>query len=172
MAFSPEKVEEEKIMSLFDAMRWAPSSRNEQPWRMVYATRENVEAYERMGGLLTPDNQYARNGYMLGIICAVKKFHDRDQENFHFMYDTGSAVENFFLQAVSLDLICHVMSGFDKVRVYTDFNIPKDDVVAVAMIAVGYPGDPTGLNVEKKKKHDEPRMRKPLEDFMFKETWR
>ena len=38
-AFSDQPVEPEKIKSLFEAARWAPSSLNEQPWLYIYATK-------------------------------------------------------------------------------------------------------------------------------------
>ena len=38
-AYSDMLVAEEKIQSLFEAARWAPSSMNEQPWTYLYATR-------------------------------------------------------------------------------------------------------------------------------------
>ncbi len=36
-AFSDKPVEQEKIKSLFEAARWAPSSINDQPWTYLYA---------------------------------------------------------------------------------------------------------------------------------------
>ena len=36
-AFLDKPIEEEKIMSLFEAARWAPSAYNEQPWRFLIA---------------------------------------------------------------------------------------------------------------------------------------
>ena len=44
-AFSNRIVEEEKIRSLFEAVRWAPSSMNEQPWRFIL-TYKGEAAYE------------------------------------------------------------------------------------------------------------------------------
>ena len=34
-----EELDEDTIMSLFEAARWAPSSYNNQPWRFIYAKR-------------------------------------------------------------------------------------------------------------------------------------
>ena len=39
-AYADREIEVEKIHSLFEAARWAPSSLNEQPWYYVYATRD------------------------------------------------------------------------------------------------------------------------------------
>ena len=37
-AFSERLIEPENIRSMFEAARWAPSSRNEQPWAYLIAT--------------------------------------------------------------------------------------------------------------------------------------
>src|SRR5881628_695169 len=40
-AFSDRVVEPEKLRSLFEAARWAPSSFNEQPWSFIVATMKD-----------------------------------------------------------------------------------------------------------------------------------
>jgi nitroreductase len=37
-----EELDEDTIMSLFEAARWAPSSYNNQPWRFIYAKRNTL----------------------------------------------------------------------------------------------------------------------------------
>jgi len=34
-----EELDDDTIMSLFEAARWAPSSYNNQPWRFIYAKK-------------------------------------------------------------------------------------------------------------------------------------
>jgi hypothetical protein len=41
--FSSRAVEKSKLLSILEAARWAPSSRNEQPWRYIVFTNENPE---------------------------------------------------------------------------------------------------------------------------------
>ena len=43
VAFDSKPVEFEKIHLLFEAAKWAPSGRNAQPWRFIFATREMPE---------------------------------------------------------------------------------------------------------------------------------
>lgn len=38
-AMSSEELSEPELMALFEAARWAPSSSNNQPWRILYARR-------------------------------------------------------------------------------------------------------------------------------------
>ena len=42
-AFSDKMVETDKLRSLFEAARWAPSSNNEQPWSFIIATKDERE---------------------------------------------------------------------------------------------------------------------------------
>jgi len=37
-----EELDNDTIMSLFEAARWAPSSYNNQPWRFIYAKRNTA----------------------------------------------------------------------------------------------------------------------------------
>jgi len=53
-SFLPKDVEEDKLKSLLEAARWAPSSMNEQPWRYYYATKENADAFNRLVACLVP----------------------------------------------------------------------------------------------------------------------
>ena len=41
-AFSEQPVESDKLLSLFEAARWSPSSANEQPWHFIVATKDGV----------------------------------------------------------------------------------------------------------------------------------
>jgi len=34
-----EELDDEDLMALFEAARWAPSSYNNQPWRFIYAEK-------------------------------------------------------------------------------------------------------------------------------------
>ena len=60
-AMSGEAVTEEELMSLFEAARWAPSSFNNQPWRILYARRD-TEHWPTFLGLLVEGNQRLGEG--------------------------------------------------------------------------------------------------------------
>src|SRR6185436_5243088 len=63
----------DELWRLFEAARWAPSSRNEQPWRFVVAHRDHSpEAFERLLSSLIGGNQsWARTAPAL-ILTAVQ----------------------------------------------------------------------------------------------------
>jgi nitroreductase len=54
--YSPRTVEPEKLLSILEAARWAPSSYNAQPWSFLVARKEEPEEFARMLSCLVPGN--------------------------------------------------------------------------------------------------------------------
>ena len=168
--FSSDKIDKEMIETLFEAARWTQSSRNTQPWRFIYATKDDPKNFECLANLLSEGNGYAKNAYLLLLGCAVLNYEDREGVNQHAQYDTGAAMNNIFLQAVSMDLIAHEIGGFDKERAFTQLNIPKN-VEPMAMMAIGYPTSPEEVEERFLEKQNRPRVRKTLKEIVFKDKW-
>jgi nitroreductase len=158
---------------LFEAARWAPSSRNEQPWRFVIAVkRRHPAAFERMLQSLTPKNQaWAADAPVL-LLVAVRLTHERDEiVNEHAWYDAGQAVAFLTLQATDLGLSVRQMQGFDTAAARTTCGVPAAFEPAVIM-AVGHAGDPAMLTVESHRSAErQPRARRPISDFVFDGQW-
>ncbi len=70
-AFSTRSVEKTKLLSILEAARWAPSSRNEQPWRYIVFTEDNPEKLKEAQSVLLEINSYAKRAPIL--ICAIAK---------------------------------------------------------------------------------------------------
>ena len=58
-AFSTRPVEFSKLLSILEAARWAPSSRNEQPWRYIVFTSDNPGMLKKAQSVLKEINDYA-----------------------------------------------------------------------------------------------------------------
>ncbi len=170
VAFSNEPIEDEKINSLFEALRWAPSSFNEQPWRIIYAVQKDKEEFDRLSSLLTEGNSWAKNAYILILVCSIPKFSYNAKPNRHYAYDSGAAMENLFLQAVSMDLMAHEMEGFDREKAHQILGVPND-IEPITMMAVGYHGDTETLSEKLKERESSPRSRKPFSEIIFKGRW-
>ncbi|MEQ9414437.1 MAG: nitroreductase family protein, partial [Cyclobacteriaceae bacterium] len=56
-SYLDKPVQQEKINSLFEAARWAPSSMNEQPWVYLYATKVQVELWNKLFNTLMEGNK-------------------------------------------------------------------------------------------------------------------
>ncbi|WP_276497457.1 nitroreductase family protein [Pontibacter litorisediminis] len=169
-AFSAERVSEEQLEALFEAARWAPSAMNEQPWRFVYAAKEE-EAFERLGSLLVEGNSWAKKAAALFVSIAKTSYDYNGNSNRHAWHDLGLATGNLLLQATGLGLHVHLMGGFDAAKAKQELGIP-DGYEAVAMGAVGYAGDPESLPETLKARELAPRKRKPLHEIAFKGEWK
>ena len=170
-AFAPRPVEREKLLSLLEAARWAPSSFNEQPWSFIVATREASAEFEQLLSCLAEFNQgWAKAAPVLMLSVAKLEFSRNNKPNRHAFHDVGLAAENLVLQAVALGLVAHQMAGFDGAKAREVFAIPTG-FEPVAAIAVGYQGDATTLPEKMRQGEMAPRERKPMADFVFTGRW-
>ncbi len=172
LAFDHKPVEEVKILKLFEAARWAPSSRNEQPWRFIYATGNDRAAFDNMLETLADGNRiWAQNVPLLILSIAAKNSSFNGKPNYYAMHDTGMSVGNLLVQATDMGLYVHQMGGFDKEMARKNLDIP-DGYDPVAMIAVGYRGNAEDLPADLQKREKTERTRKELNDFVFKSRWK
>jgi len=169
-AFEDRPVEPEKLRSLLEAARWAPSSNNEQPWRFLVAVKENKAEHDRLFNCLVEGNQkWADRAPVLLLSVAKLQFEDGSL-NRHALHDTGMAAENLVLQGMAIGLFAHQMAGFRIDQARGDCQIPEG-YEPVAMIAVGYPGDPALLSDRLRAREAQPRVRKPVTEFVYSATW-
>ena len=135
-AFSDQPVEREKILSIFEAARWTPSSRNEQPWAYIVARREDAENFAALLGVLVESNQvWAQNAPLLLLMLAHKLWEKEGTPNRVALYDLGQAAANLVVQATSLGLSTHQMGGFNVEAARALFHVAEGwDPVTVAAI--------------------------------------
>jgi nitroreductase len=163
-AMSGEPLNEDEILTLFEAARWAPSTYNEQEWRFLYARRETPQ-WQTFFDLLVEGNQaWCKNAAMLVVIIAHKVFSQNGKPNPVHLFDVGAAFENLALQGAAMGLVVHGMQGFDFDKARTALAVPDDYAVA-AMFAAGRPGDPDTLP-EKLREREKPSDRKPVQQII------
>lgn len=165
-AFSTRPVEFSKLLSILEAARWAPSSRNEQPWRYIVFTNANPEMLKKAQSVLKEINNYAKRAPIL--ICAITKkiYSDNASPNRLHFHDLGGANVNMFLEAFNQGLIMHEMGGFDVQRAKEIFDVPNDYEIGI-MIAIGYQDAYHVLPERLRHKSFTPRERKPLSEIVF-----
>jgi nitroreductase len=162
-ALSGEAVSEEELMTLFEAARWAPSSYNNQPWRILYARRD-TEHWPRFLGLLVEGNRtWAKKAAALLVFVSKTTFDFNGETYPTHSFDTGAAWENLALQATIMGLAAHGMQGFEYERARTELSIPEGFRVE-AMAAVGRPGRAEDLP-EHLQKREAPSPRKSLAEI-------
>ena len=170
-AFRDTPVEPRKLISLFEAARWAASASNEQPWAFLVATEQDPKNYEDMLGVLVDFNRgWANKAPVLILTLAHSRFEKDGRPNRHAFYDLGQAAAHLSLQATALGLTAHQMAGFDADAARKRFAVPQD-WEAVSVIALGYPGDPDSLAENLRQREIARRERKPLETLVFSGTW-
>lgn len=170
-AFADRKVEPEKLLSLFEAARWAASCFNEQPWSFIVAIKGHGDDYERLLGCLVEANaRWAQQAPVLMLSVARLNFSRNDKPNRHALHDVGQAAASLALQATALGLAVHQMAGFSLSKARAEFNIPEGSE-PVAAIAVGYPGEPESLPEDLKEKEAGPRVRRGFDTFIFSGKW-
>lgn len=170
-AFSNRTVERDKLLSLLEASRWAASSNNEQPWSLIVATKDHPSEYARLLSCLVESNRvWAQNAPVLMLSVAKRHFEFNGEENHHAFHDVGAAIGNLSTQAIALDLFVHQIGGFNAETARSQFSIPSG-YEPVAMIAIGYLGDPQSLPEALKDRELAPRTRKPLTEFVFTKGW-
>jgi nitroreductase len=170
-AFSDKAIPADAIQRMLEAAQWAMSSYNGQPWRIVYATKADPAAYERILGTLWPFNQsWAKSAPMIGAAVARTHFEHNGEPNHWHAYDTGAAMALFSVAAEAEGLKVHQMAGIDAAKAKEALDIPEG-YVTITGFAVGYEGDPATLPDQLREREVEPSQRKPLTEIAFHGTF-
>ena len=91
-SFDSKPVEHDRLVSLFEAARWASSSYNAQPWYFIVAAKDDPENYEKILECFVEFNQgWAKNAPVLAISVARLKFEHNGEPNRHAFHDVGQA---------------------------------------------------------------------------------
>jgi len=161
-AMTGEEIRPADLDILFEAARWAPSSHNNQPWRILFARRNTVH-WDAFFSLLADSNKvWAQHASVLLLFVSKSTFDHSGGPSVTHSFDAGAAWENLALQGFLLGYVVHGMEGFDYERARTSLGIPPDFSVEM-MAAVGRPADaailPEGL-----RERETPTPRRPIEE--------
>lgn len=170
-AYADKMVEPEKIRSLFEAARWAPSSLNEQPWFYIYATKDQEVLWSKLFEALKEGNKvWAQHAPLLILSLARKNFIRFDSPNPSARYDLGGANAFLSLQAAHLGLNVHQMAGFEPDIIIRNLGVPEEYEPVIVM-AVGYPGNIEALPENLKAREVAPRERYVEQEFVMNKTF-
>lgn len=166
-AYSSQPIEPEKINSLFEAARWAPSSMNEQPWTYLYATQDQPELWNKLLDTLNESNRvWAKHAPLLILSMARKTLIRNGAINGAARYDVGAANAFLSMQATHLGLNVHQMGGYDRQKAIEYLNIP-DTHEPIVIMAVGYLGSTENLSENLKSRELAPRERFTQDFFVM-----
>jgi len=135
-AYEDKPIEQEKLDSIFEAARLAPSAMNTQDWRFVVVTDKEIrqqvaghtnrpEVFQKAGAIIAAcsnSDHVMRCGQAIGPI------------------DVAIALEHIALQATESGLATCWIGSFDTDKVREILDIPEG-VAIIELMAMGYPAD-------------------------------
>lgn len=170
-AFDGSVMPADDLRTILDAGRWAPSSFNYQPWRFLYATRDDAANWARFLDLLIPFNAiWAKEASVLLFILSETTMGSPDKPSHSHSFDAGAAWSGIALQATLIGYHAHGMVGIDMDKTRAELGVP-DGFRIEAAVAIGRMGDPVSLP-EKLQAREEPSNRKPLEEIAYSGNFR
>ncbi len=165
-----EIINDETLMSLFEAARWAPSSYNNQPWRFLYAKKDTSSWNVFFNLLLEGNKVWAKDAAVLVVVISRKNFKHNEKPSITHQFDAGAAWENLALEASTRGIVTHGMQGFDYEKAREQLRIPSNFNI-MAMIAIGIKGPRENLppNLQEK---EFPNHRKELSEIVMEGAFR
>lgn len=150
--FRPDPIPEQKIQTVLNAARLAPSVENLQPWKFIAVTDE--DAKRKLAGMVT-------NGRLLEapvVIVACARLDEAIAMIGGYMnsypVDLGMALANLTLAATSEGLGTSWVFAFNEEKVRSLLRVPEDARV-VGLTPVGFP-----------EAHEPPSGRKHLSEIL------
>ena len=167
--FANKPLEAETVEVLLDAFRWAPSSNNRQPWRVLIAS--SSEAQRIFDDALSPGNkQWALVAPLKMVIIGMPDEQPEKNGLQNFMLDMGFAMENMMVQGYAMGLTMHGMAGFDYDKICKGFALPAN-AKPVALMAAGHRGKVEDLIEEVRAKDLKVRTRKAIAEFTYRDSF-
>jgi len=168
-AFTGEAIPQSVLFTILEAARWSPSSYNSQPWRFLYATRDNAH-WDKFLHLLNEFNQsWAKTASAIVFVVSettmVAPGVDARVPSHSHSFDAGAAWMALALQATMLGWSTHAMVGIEMEKIKTELKVP-DGYRIEAGIIIGKQG-PKDQLPEFLQAREMPSPRKPLADIAF-----
>ena len=169
IVFDETDFEKEKLATLVEAARWAPSCSNNQSWNYVFVHKK---ATTRMAleDALTRGNAWAKKTPYLVAVAADPDQDCKDNGLPFYAYNAGLSVMCLTIEAEHLGLRVHQMAGWDEQKVKQALRYPSNFRVIV-LFALGHEANIKSiwatLDERTKNKIAKPRERKPPSDNFF-----
>jgi nitroreductase len=159
--FTDKQLTDSDLEILFEAAGKAASAFNEQPWRFVYALKQDEEEFKTIHECLVEGNQgWTKNVAALVITVISKNYSKNGNQNTVAQHDLGLAIGNLTVQASAMGIHLHQMAGIIPQNAIEKLNIPEGYEPLTA-IALGYYEGESGV-----------KERKSIDEIAFKGTWK
>ena len=149
--FTTESVPEEKITSILEAGRWAPSYANIQPWEFIIVRDPKLKAALVEITQMAMATHAGIEGAQTFIVTCVNP----KKDEYHFIEGGAVATQNMALAAHSLGLASYWVGVFDRAdaensvenKIKQVLNVPSH-LRVISLLPIGVPA----YSIEKQRK--------------------
>ena len=136
-SYFPDPILEDDLQLLMEALRWAPSAGNMQPWKF-YVIR-NVDLKAALAET-TYGQTFVKEAPVVFVVCggaevSAARYGERGR-SFYYLQDTAAAVENLLLAATALGYRSCWVGAFDEAQASKALSLPES-LRPVAIVPVG-----------------------------------
>ena len=135
-AYQDRSIERQKLDTILEAARLAPSAKNTQDWRFVVVT--DKETKRQVASTTNRPEVFQKAGAII-VACSNSDYVMQCGQTIGPI-DVAIALEHMCLQATELGLATCWIGSFYPDRIRQIVSIP-DDVMIVELLALGYPAD-------------------------------
>jgi nitroreductase len=151
--FTEQKVSRDLLSRIVSAGIWAPSGRNNQPWRFVLVQDDKVR--EKLAGQTTYAHIILKAPALIVVYLDTSVMYDEVKDH----QSAGACIQNMLLAAEELGLgavwLGQILQNRDQVNSILNLG---DEYELMAVLVLGYP-------LHRKQKS----QRKPFADFILQE---
>ncbi|HZC05043.1 MAG TPA: nitroreductase family protein [Ktedonobacterales bacterium] len=138
-AFQDKPIPDDVVREIVDAARLTASSQNGQPWHFIVV--QDTGALRQLGAL-APTGRYIAQAPLAIVVCTTKSPFD--------VSDASRAIQSMILAGWSRGVASNWV-GFHRLEAVKPMLGIPDDVDVLAIVPFGYPAQPAGKGVKKRK---------------------
>lgn len=159
------ELDQDAVLALLEAARWAPSANNSQPWRFLVGHRGD-DVFAQLFTLLAPGNRSWAGAASALVLVTAQTVDDAGRARPWALFDAGQAVAALGVQAAADGLSTHQMGGFDADAARREFGL--DPILTpVVVLAVGRHDPDAELPEPLAARERAPRNRQALEELLL-----
>ena len=133
-SLEPVNISKDIINKLATSAQLFCSCFNNQPWRYVFITDNDV--LKSMHETFAPGNEWAKAASMIIAVLSKPDLDCIIKSRKYYAFDTGMATSSLILRATELGLVAHPIAGFSPKKTREILGVPHDMEV-IALIIVG-----------------------------------
>jgi len=167
-ALKTDPIDSQILLRLVQAAHLAPSSGNNQPWRIITVVDELI--LEKLKGTLSRGNYWAKKAPAITAFVTNLNWSLVMGDREYAPFELGMAAMAYQMQAITEGLYAHPIAGFNASAAKEVLSIDEENILET-LIILGYPGDASDLNEKHQQLESSLRDRKPLDEVAAFNTW-